>query len=100
MKEVINQEYAFSLGFEYFDVHKDWFVMSGSGSPSIKGEINKGKAMDVKVYFDTIPVGLNALSPDRAIAYAHRIMMSAYFARSMENLPIDMEEQDADDIDQ
>ena len=65
MKEVINQQYAFSLGFEYFDVHKDWFVMSGSGSPSIKGEINKGKAMDVKVYFDTIPVGLNALSPDR-----------------------------------
>ena len=71
--------------------------MAGSGSPSIKGEINDGMASNVRVYFDTIPVGLNALSPDRAIAYAHRIMTAAYFARSMEGLPVDMEAQHNED---
>lgn len=98
MKEIINEEYASSIGFEYFDVHDTWFVMAGSGSPTIKGEIKDGAASDVRVYFDTIPEGLNALSPDRAIAYAHRIMTAAYFARSMESLPVDMERQyDGDD---
>ena len=98
MEEIINEEYASSIGFEYFDVHDTWFVMAGSGSPTIKGEIKDGAASDVRVYFDTIPEGLNALSPDRAIAYAHRIMTAAYFARSMEGLPVDMERQyDGDD---
>ena len=98
MKEIINEEYASSIGFEYFDVHDTWFVMAGSGSPTIKGEIKDGAASDVRVYFDTIPEGLDALSPDRAIAYAHRIMTAAYFARSMEGLPVDMERQyDGDD---
>lgn len=97
MEEIINEEYASSIGFEYFDVHDTWFVMAGSGSPTIKGEIKNGTASDVRVYFDTIPVGLNALSPDRAIAYAHKIMTAAYFARSMEGLPVDMEVQHNED---
>lgn len=71
MEEIINEEYASSIGFEYFDVHDTWFVMAGSGSPSIKGEINDGMASNVRVYFDTIPVGLNALSPDSE--YSHEI---------------------------
>lgn len=99
MKEIINKEYASSLGFNSFDVFDTWFVMAGSGSPTIKGEINNGIVSNVKVYFDSIPVGLNALSPGRAIAYAHRIMTAAYFARSMEGLPIDMEAQSTDDTD-
>ena len=94
MEEIINEEYASSIGFEYLDEHDTWFVMAGSGSPSIKGEIKEGMASNVRVYFDTIPEGLNALSPDRAIAYAHRIMTAAYFARSMEGLTVDMERQD------
>lgn len=87
MEEIINEEYASSIGFEYFDVHDTWFVMAGSGSPTIKGEIKDGTASDVRVYFDTIPVGLNA----------HKIMTAAYFARSMEGLPVDMEVQHNED---
>ncbi len=99
MEEIINEEYASSIGVEYFDVHDTWFVMAGSGLPSIKGEIKDGMASNVRVYFDTIPAGLNALSPDRAIAYAHRIMTAAYVARSMKGLPVDMEAQHDEDTD-
>lgn len=66
----------------------DYFILDGVGSPNIKGKIVDGVARDVNVCYDTFPNGLDRLPPEEAMAYAHRIISMAYFAKCIEGLPV------------
>ena len=58
------------------------------GEPTIKGKIIGGIAKDVSICYDTSPNGLDRLPPEAAMAYAHRIISTAYFAKWVEGMPV------------
>ena len=60
-----------------------------NSNKSTEATIGKfGVAKDVSVCYDTSPNGLDKLPPEAAIAYAHRIISTAYFAKSVEGMPV------------
>ena len=87
MRRELTEELAFAVGFDLI-YRGDYFILEGVGSPSIKGKIVDGSACDVSICYDTSPNGLNRLPPEAAMAYAHRILSMAYFAKCVEGMPV------------
>lgn len=87
MKKELDEELAFAVGFDLI-YRGDYFILEGAGSPGIKGKIVDGSASDVSICYDTFPIGLDRLPPEVAMAYAHRILSMAYFAKCVEGLPV------------
>ena len=92
----IDDKFARNFGFE-LEVFRDWFVLytSGNGAPLIKGEVVDGRAKDVGLVFDSAYD--SRLSPDLAIAYAHRIIYVAQIAKNLENLPLEKNKKEEEE---
>lgn len=87
MRNELTEELACAIGFDLI-YRGDYFILSGIGEPTIKGKIIDGVARDVNICYDTFPNGLCALPSEAAMAYAHRIISAAYFAKCVEGLPV------------
>ena len=87
MRNELTEELACAIGFELI-YRGDYFILDGIGEPNIKGKIIDGSAKDVSVCYDTSPNGLDRLRPEAAIAYAHRIISAAYFAKCVEGMTV------------
>ena len=94
MRNELTEELACAIGFDLI-YRGDYFILGGIGEPTIKGKIIGDVAKDVSVCYDTSPNGLDRLPPEAAIAYAHRIISAAYFAKCVEGmLVIEPEKED------
>ena len=87
MRRELTEELAYAIGFELI-YRGDYFILGGIGEPTIKGKIIGGIAKDVSICYDTSPNGLDRLPPEAAMAYAHRIISTAYFAKCVEGMPV------------
>ena len=87
MRRELTEELACAIGFDLI-YRGHYFILDGVGSPNIKGKIVDGVARDVNVCYDTFPNGLCALPREAAMAYAQRILSTAYFAKCVEGLPV------------
>lgn len=97
MKKELDEELACAVGFDLI-YRGDYFILDGVGSPSIKGKIVDGNASDVRICYDTFPNGLDRIPPEAAMAYAHRILSMAYFAKCVEGMHvIEPEKEDLSD---
>ena len=87
MRNELTEELACAIGFELI-YRDDYFILGGLGDPTIKGTIINGNAKDVSICYDTSPNGLDRLPPEAAIAYAHRVISAAYFAKCVEGMTV------------
>ena len=93
--EKIDSEFAHSFGFE-LDVIGDNFYLYSTCQPIIKGKLVDGKAKDVVLSYESVPELFDSFSPDIAFAYAQRINSTAQLAQSMEGLPVEMPDMEAE----
>ena len=84
MRNELTEELACAIGFDLI-YRGDYFILGGIGEPTIKGN---GIAKDVSICYDTSPNGLDRLPPEAAMAYAHRVISAAYFAKCVEGMPV------------
>lgn len=87
MRNELNEELAWAIGVD-LKYRDDYFILGGIGDPTIKGKIIDGIAKDVSVCYDSSSNGLDKLPPEAAIAYAHRIILAAYFAKCVKGMPV------------
>ena len=93
--EKIDAKFANSFGFE-LDVNGDSFYLYSTCQPIIKGKLIDGKAKDVVLSYESLPELFDSFSPDIAFAYSQRINSTAQLAQSMEGLPVEMPDMEAE----
>lgn len=87
MADKLTEVFAMALGYDLI-VRSGYFILDGIGVPNIKGRIENGIARDVRLCYD-VTYGIDELTPDTAISYAHKIISAAYAARCVEGLQVD-----------
>lgn len=87
MGQELTEEFAMALGYDFI-CRETYFILEGVSAPSIKGQIFDGIARNISICYDVFPCGLDQLSPEAAISYAHRIIAAAHMAKCIEGMPV------------
>lgn len=84
VKEVMGISNRF--GFDY-EGHDGWFALVRQGSPTIRGDVEEGRAANVRIDFESAPEDM--LTPEETVSYAEAVMESAFVAKAVEGALID-----------